>query len=153
MQESLKDHCSLPAMGAEKDVIAGQTEHFFPNGFLGKGNHDHGFSNQSADQQNCLGLAVVGEKATIADLHEAMRQHLEQKPTNELRCRQIHGFAEVGITSILVGKNDAMVFDGFNPVVGDGNPLGITGQTFGTVTTGTPRFNLLMLESSIEKAW
>lgn len=64
-------------------------------------------------------------KAKIADLHEAMRQHMEQKPTNELRCRQIHGFAEVGIISILVGKNDAMVFNGFNPVVGDGNPVGI----------------------------
>lgn len=29
----------------------------------------------------------------------------------------------------------------------------ITGQTFGTATTGKPRFNLLTLESTIERAW
>lgn len=29
----------------------------------------------------------------------------------------------------------------------------ITGQTFGMTTTGKPRFNLLTLESTIEKAW
>ena len=29
----------------------------------------------------------------------------------------------------------------------------ITGQTFGTSTTGKPRFNLLNLESAIEEAW
>ncbi len=29
----------------------------------------------------------------------------------------------------------------------------VTGQTFGTATTGKPRFNLLTLESTIEQAW
>lgn len=65
VQKSKKPHCSLLAMGAAQDVVAAQTKHFLPNGLLGKGEDRRGLAHQSADQQNRLCLAVVGEEAEV----------------------------------------------------------------------------------------
>jgi len=122
-KQSMKHHRPLTAMRTEENIIAGQTKHLFPNGFLGIGNNHHRFSCHSAEQLDCFGFAVAGEKTNRADFHKVMQQHIKQKPADEPPCRQIHRFGTIGITPAFIGKGYLLVGDCLYAVVGDSNPV------------------------------
>jgi hypothetical protein len=72
--------------------------------------------------------STVGEDAEVADADQAFGQHVKKKSAQELMGGNGHDllFAAVGIVSPAEG--DATVFEGHEPMVGDGDPMGITGQ-------------------------
>lgn len=115
-------------MWAEQDVSAGQAEHLFPDAFLAIGDNLHVLADQPADEQHCFFLADIGEKPVVTDLHEALRQYMQQKSPDELHGRQYHDLGEVVVVPVLVGEGYPMVVDGLYSMIRDGNPVGIAAQ-------------------------
>lgn len=66
----------------------------------------------------------------MSDTHEPLRQNVEQKAPDELVDRQRHPFGMVVIGAGFVGKGNRITFDRLDPVVGDGNPVGISSEVF-----------------------
>ena len=74
------------------------------------------------------GLGTVGQKTEMADAHEAGRQHVEQKPADELAGVERHGFLLAGIFAIPVGERDAPFFNRENSVIGNSGAVSIAAQ-------------------------
>jgi hypothetical protein len=68
---------------------------------------------------------AIAEEAVVADTLESLRQDVEQKATDELVCRQSHGFLLVVVTVVLPLKTDLPVLDTDQAVVGNGHPVSV----------------------------
>src|ERR1700722_7397779 len=73
---------------------------------------------------------AIGEQAIVSDAVEAVRQNVDEEAADELvggeRHRLVAG-AAVG-TIILVPEGDAVLVEGDEPAVGDGDAVGIARQ-------------------------
>ena len=58
-----------------------------------------GASRAARQAAQVLGAVAIGEEAIVPDPHEALGEHMEEKPTNELLDREVHdlGLVPVGI--------------------------------------------------------
>ena len=61
----------------------------------------------------------------MAHAHEGGRDGVEQEPANELVGRQGHGLAPAGVAAISIGEGDGTVLNREQPVVGDGDAMGV----------------------------
>jgi hypothetical protein len=60
---------------------------------------------------------------------EAFGQHMQEESAEELRCRKGHLplFAPMGV--VLPAEGDPLSIEGQEPVVGDGDPMGVPGTS------------------------
>jgi len=63
-------------------------------------------------------FGAVGQKAEVANTHEAVGEHLEEEAADELLGIEGHRFQPIFVSSIPVAKSDLAVFDGEYPVIG-----------------------------------
>ena len=83
------------------------------------------------------GLASsVGEKAEMADAHEAGGKHVEQEPAQELIDIESHRALLVGMRRVSPAKADLAVLEGDQTMIGNRHAVGvaakITENLFGT---------------------
>ena len=74
-----------------------------------------------------LGAAGRAPEAVIADLREAAREDMLEKPAEELRTGE-RGAADLTGTVVAVTEGDLAVVDAFDPAVGDGDAKQVTAQ-------------------------
>jgi hypothetical protein len=78
----------------------------------------------------------VGQKAEVADGHEARGKHVEQEAAQELLDRQGHQTLLVAVRGVSPAKGDLVAFQGDQAVIGDRHAVGIaaevTENVFGT---------------------
>jgi len=115
-------------VGTTQNIPAGQAEHLIPYRFRGMRENLHESSDQPADQQYRFSFGCVGEKAVVPDLHEPMRQNMEQKAADKFRSCKGHRFGLVVITAIFEGESHSAVFNRFYPVIGYGDLVDITAE-------------------------
>src|SRR6476659_8494150 len=77
-----------------------------------------------------VGASAFGEQAVVADAVEALRQHVDEEAANELVGGERH--ALVSITAldavVLPLEGDALLVEGDQAAVRDGNAVGVAGQ-------------------------
>jgi len=72
-----------------------------------------------------LGSSPIGEEAEIADAHEAARQPMEQEAAQELIDRQARHALPISVRGIPPSECDVVVVKGNEPMVGDGDAVGV----------------------------
>lgn len=81
-------------------------------------------------QVQCPAAVAVGEQSEVADLDEAGRQDMEQEAADELDRIEVHAAAAVAMTGVSPAKADLSVLEADESSVGDGDPMGVSGQIF-----------------------
>jgi hypothetical protein len=72
--------------------------------------------------------AAVGEQSEVADADQAFRQHVKQISAQELIGGNGHDLVLAAVGIVLPTERDAMVFEGHQALVGDGDAMGVAGQ-------------------------
>ena len=67
----------------------------------------------------------VGEEAEATDAHEAARQQVEQEAAQKLFDRQGHEPFPVAVSGVSPAEGDVSVGESNQPVVGDGDAVGV----------------------------
>ena len=70
----------------------------------------------------------VGKKAVVANPHEATGEHVEKEPAKKLEWVEAHGSLNVVVGVVLVAESDLTVVEGDEPLVGDSDPMGVSGE-------------------------
>ena len=83
---------------------------------------------QAETQRKKLGSSPIGEEAEVADAHEAARQYVEQEAAEELIDRQRHDPLAVAVCGIAPSERDFAISKSKQPVVGDGNAVGVVAE-------------------------
>ena len=73
-------------------------------------------------------LGAVGEKAEVADTHEAIGQDVKQEAADEFFGIEGHRFQPVFVSSIPVAKSDLAGFDSEYPVIGQSHPVSVAAE-------------------------
>jgi hypothetical protein len=71
---------------------------------------------------------AVGEEAVVADAVKAVRQGVEQKPTDELVRVEGHNLRLAVVTIVLPAEGDVVIGDADQPGVGDRHPMGVAAE-------------------------
>jgi len=71
---------------------------------------------------------AVGEKSEVPDLHESARQHMQEKPPDELNGIQGGLFDLVAILRIAPAKADPSILQLQQSSIGYGHPVGVSCQ-------------------------
>ena len=74
------------------------------------------------------GSFPIGKEAEVADAHEAAWQHMEQEAAKELIDRQSHDPLSVAVCGIAPSERDFAISKSKQPVVGDGNAVGVVAE-------------------------
>ena len=106
-------------------VAPGSLHHDFPDGFGLR--QDRRFRDAEAFPAffQALPFAAVGEKAVIADAHQAFGKRVEQKSSDEFHRVYGHGL-DGSLFAVLVGEGDLSVGQIENPAVGYRDPVRVT---------------------------
>src|SRR6516164_4423543 len=83
---------------------------------------------QFAGAGEVLGTPAIGEQAVVADAVEAGGQHVDEEAADELAAGQrhdLHPLPSLGAV-VLPPEGDAVVVEGDEPAVGDGDDNGVT---------------------------
>ena len=68
----------------------------------------------------------MSQKAEVADLGKAARQHVQEKPPDKLFGTNRKYFFFIIVTAVAIAEpENAGLIDSENPFVGDGHPVGI----------------------------
>ena len=70
----------------------------------------------------------VGEQTIVANPLEALWQYMQQKAPQKLVGGQCHQLLLVSVFVVLIGECDSSVLQLLEPVVGDGDPVGVPAQ-------------------------
>ena len=81
-----------------------------------------------ATRGQVVGAAAGGEQAKVADPDEALRQDVQQKAAQEFIDSEHQGADLAPVSIILPPKRDGLVGDGDEPVIGDGDAVGVPGE-------------------------
>jgi hypothetical protein len=127
-------------MSTTQNIPAVQTQQLFLPGFPGKGLDLHGFADQAANQQHGFLFADICEKSVIPDFLQTVRQDMEEKTANEFQGGKGHFLGCVIVASILVGEGYPSVGNGFDPVIADGDPMGVATRKRNESLLGTHCF-------------
>jgi len=92
----------------------------------------------SAEWQQRFAAAVC-EEAEEADAHKAMWKHMQEEAAQKLLCSDGHEllFAAVGV--VLPAERHVAISKVDDPVVGDGNAVGVAGQVLKNVLRSAER--------------
>ncbi len=86
-------------------------------------------SMEQAPDQCHLGLPVaVGEKAVVTDALEAAGQDMQKEAADELLGIERHALWRGSVGVIFPSKTNTAVAESEDAAVGDGNPMGVTGE-------------------------
>lgn len=80
---------------------------------------------QLTAERNELGTASGGEYAEVTDASESARQDMQQEAPEKLIATECHLPLLVGVCVVLPPKRDLIAFEGQQPVVGDGDTMGV----------------------------
>ena len=83
---------------------------------------------QRAAEWQHLSASAVGQPAKVADAGKASRQHVLHEAAQELFRRKRHRAMSAAMGIILPAKPDCGVGDGEQPMVGNGDAVGIACQ-------------------------
>jgi len=64
----------------------------------------------------------------MADANQAARQDVQQEAAQELMGGNSHDLLLAAVSIVSPAEGDAAVFKGHEPMVGDGDAMGVTGQ-------------------------
>ena len=67
----------------------------------------------------------VAEEAVVTDALKRIRENMQQEAPQKLVCRQSHHLMPLLVFVVLVGEGDLSVVECLQPVVGDGDTMGI----------------------------
>jgi hypothetical protein len=81
----------------------------------------------------------VCEEAEVTDAHEAARQEMKQEATQELIDRQSHDPLLVAVSGISPAESNVAISEGKQPVVGDGDAMGVSAEIAQHVFRSTER--------------
>jgi len=70
----------------------------------------------------------VGQKAEVADAHEARGKHVEQEAAQKLLDRQGHQTLLVAVGGVSPAKGDLVAFEGDQAVIGDRHAVGVAAE-------------------------
>ena len=70
----------------------------------------------------------VGKKAVVANPHEATGEHVEKEPAKKLEGVEAHGSLNALVRVVLVAESDHAVVEGDQPLIGDGDTMGVSGE-------------------------
>jgi len=73
-------------------------------------------------------FGAVGEKAEVADTHEAVGEHVEEKTADEFVGVKRQSLFSIPIFSIPVAKSDLAVFEAEDPVIGQSHAVGVAAE-------------------------
>lgn len=94
---------------------------------------------RTARHKRCLSVSVAQE-AEVPYLDKPVREHVEQKPPDELRGIKGHGLSGIPVSIVLPEEGDLPVLYADKATIGKGDPVGIASQIpdhrFGTVKRG-----------------
>jgi hypothetical protein len=71
---------------------------------------------------------AVGQEAEVPQPVEPVWRHVEHQPSQELDGIQCQGAQAVAMGIVFVAEGDLAVFQGDEPVVGDGDAMGVPGE-------------------------
>ncbi len=71
---------------------------------------------------------TVGHPSEVTNLLEAVRQHVEQEPTNELFSFKGHPLCLIAVTVVLPTERDVPVFKREQSVIGDRHSVSVAAQ-------------------------
>jgi hypothetical protein len=83
---------------------------------------------QSTTLNQFMFADAIGEEAELTDTYEAGGQHVEQEAADELDCIEGHDLGARVIRVVFPVKADAAVFQGAQPVVGNGDAMSVASQ-------------------------
>ena len=64
----------------------------------------------------------------MADADQASGQHVKKKSAQELICGNSHELLLAAVSIVSPAEGDAIVFKGHEPMVGDGDAMGVASQ-------------------------
>src|SRR5216684_2515980 len=75
-----------------------------------------------------VGARAFGEQAVVADAVEAFGQHVDEEAADELVCGKRHALVSIAALDavVLPLEGDALLVEGDQAAVGDGNAVGVT---------------------------
>lgn len=79
-------------------------------------------------QSEFVGTLAVGEKSVVADTLESAGQNVEEKSPNKLVGVEGHCFIGAPGFVVLVGEGYLSILHAGEPMVGDGDAVGVAGQ-------------------------
>src|SRR3990172_4345032 len=83
---------------------------------------------EKSDALELFGTVSVGKKAVVANPHEATGEHVEKEPAQKLEWVEAHGSLNVVVGVVLVAESDPAVVEGDQPLIGDGDTMGVSGE-------------------------
>ena len=83
---------------------------------------------QLAAASELILTAAIAEKAVISDPLESLRQNVDQESTDKLVGSEGHDLVPIVVAIILPTELDFIIVVSEEPIVGDGNAMGITGD-------------------------
>ena len=76
----------------------------------------------------------------MADANQAAGQDVQQEAAQELMCGNGHDLLLAAVSIVSPTEGDAIVFEGHEPMVGDGDAMGIAGQVVENVFGAAERW-------------
>src|SRR3954468_8433190 len=70
----------------------------------------------------------VGKESKLANAHEAVWENMLHVAPQKLRCRESHEALLVSVRIVFPSESDLFSIEGNEPVIADGNAMGITAQ-------------------------
>ena len=74
------------------------------------------------------GATAVGEETEVADADKAAGQQVEKEAAQELIGGQRHESFSVAVSGVPPAEGDVAIFEGDEPVVGDGDAMGVSAE-------------------------
>ncbi len=112
-------------MGTALDVASGEPQHEFGGGF-GNGLKRWGLVEEFARAREFVASTAIGEQAEMANAYESQGNDMEEETVDERVAGQGHRFDAVGVSVITVAETDLALGEVDEPVVGDGDAVGIS---------------------------
>ena len=72
--------------------------------------------------------STVGEDAEVADTNQAFGQNVKKESAQELMGGNGHDLLFAAMSIVSPTERDALVLEGYEPMVGDGDAMGVAGQ-------------------------
>jgi hypothetical protein len=98
------------------------------DGFDRRGGGSRGLSQEGAALGEVGRAAAIGEQAEVAETDEAVGDDVEEEATEELVDVEVHDLDAVAVGVVPPAEADATVGEGEEPVVGEGDAMGVAAE-------------------------